>query len=212
VFDWTGQTVVVAASGESATDIAPLVVGLPGARFIAVNLTFRLFPNADVLYAADSGFWQWYADARAFAGVKVAPDVRARLYCKAIHVMDIPKDVSGRRHDRMIFEPGERIGCGGGNSGFQALNIAVLSGAKRIGLVGFDYQGKHWHVDHPPTLRNPSLAQFAKWRGFMDGEAAELAARGVDVVNLSDRSALRNFRHESPESFFIGSRPSSVSA
>jgi hypothetical protein len=199
--DWAGRTVVVAASGESAGDIAPRI-GSCGARVIAVNLTFRLFPNADVLYAADSGFWQWYADARAFTGVKVAPDVRAQLYCKAIRVVDIPRDVSGRRNDRMIFEPGERIGCGGGNSGFQALNIAVLLGAKRIALVGFDYQWRHWHADHPPALRNPSDAQLAKWRGFMDGEADELRARGVDVVNLSSKSALRNFRYESPESFF----------
>jgi hypothetical protein len=206
------STVVVAASGASAADVAPLINRQSGARLIAVNLTFRLFPQADILYAADSGFWQWYADARAFPGVKIAPDERAKLYCKNLEIYDIPRDVSARRHDRLIFEPGRRIGCGCGNSGFQALNIAVLLGARRIALAGFDYCGKHWHADHPPTLRNPSEAQLSKWRAALDAEADELAAHGVDVVNMSSRSALRNYRYESPEMFFDGSRSAGIQA
>lgn len=200
--DWRGLTAIVVASGQSASELAPRLPQKGAVRVLVVNLGFRLFPNADVMYAADSGFWQWYTDARKFAGIKLAPDARARPYCSALELVEIPKDASGRRTDTMIFDQPGVIGCGGGNSGFQAVNLAINFGARRIALCGFDYGGKHWHEDHPPALRNPTADQFKRWRTHLDNAAPAIAARGVEVVNLSESSTLKAYPHVNPECLF----------
>ncbi|HCZ48509.1 MAG TPA: hypothetical protein DCZ11_05850, partial [Gammaproteobacteria bacterium] len=43
----------------------------------------------------------------------------------------------------------------GGNSGYQALNLAVLLGAERVILLGYDMHGGHWHGRHGGRLNNP---------------------------------------------------------
>lgn len=82
----------------------------------------------------------------------------------------------------------------GGNSAFQALNLAVLWGASRIEMYGLDmrWNGKqHWFGDHPVGLKRD--LDFARCiRAF--GEAApQLKALGVEVVNKTPGSAVRCF-------------------
>lgn len=98
----------------------------------------------------------------------------------------------------LCFEP-DTIG-GGGNSGFQALNLAAsphFFGARRIALVGFDMSdagGKHWYGRNTwPNSGNPDRSAFARWIEAFDNAATELARRGVSVVNLNKESALRCF-------------------
>ncbi len=81
----------------------------------------------------------------------------------------------------------------GGNSGFQAINLAAQFGASRILLVGFDMslaRGVHWHGLHPRGLNNPSPANIARWRRVLDAAAPAYAAAGVEVINCSAESAL----------------------
>lgn len=78
----------------------------------------------------------------------------------------------------------------GQNSGYQALNIAVLAGAKRILLLGIDMVGKHWHPEHP----DPSGANIYHgciWH--MNKAAPLLKSLGVEVLNCSPISALKCF-------------------
>lgn len=100
------------------------------------------------------------------------------------------------RDDLLFAEPGH-IGSGG-NSGFQALNLAVQFGVTRILLVGFDMhaaRGIHWYGHNTgKDMRNPLDHNFVRWRGALDRVAPGLAARGVDVVNASPDSALTCFR------------------
>lgn len=86
--------------------------------------------------------------------------------------------------------------AGGGNSGFQALNLAVQFGAKKVILVGFDMRidrGVHWHGRHPGHLNNPREANFVKWREAFNESAPTLADMGVTVINASPVSALTAF-------------------
>lgn len=92
----------------------------------------------------------------------------------------------------------ERFGdlAAGGNSGFQAVNLAAQAGAARIVLVGFDYSsagGVHWHGKHPSGMNNPSEANLATWRGNLDRSAGLLSALGVEVLNASPYSSLTAF-------------------
>ncbi len=75
-----------------------------------------------------------------------------------------------------------------GNGGFQALNLAIIWGAKRLLLVGYDMtlaNGEHWHGRHPDGLNNPREHTVRRW----------LSARwstppGVEIVNCNPASAL----------------------
>lgn len=92
---------------------------------------------------------------------------------------------------------GVRLGSGG-NSGFQAVNLAVMTGARRVVLLGFDmgFDGaKHWHSDHEGAgLSNPDQRFLAQSARILDRAAADIAARGIEVVNASRQTALRAFR------------------
>jgi hypothetical protein len=84
----------------------------------------------------------------------------------------------------------------GGNSGYQAVNLAFLRGARRIVLLGYDMGAgedgaSHWHGDHPGGL-NRSLP-FHVWREAFPQLAADLATEGVRVINASRRTALGCF-------------------
>jgi hypothetical protein len=187
--DWSGWPAYVVAAGQSAAEVVPFIPR-GGCKVVAVNLSFRLVPWADVLYAADTGFWIHYRDARAFPGLKICSEnVRG---VPTIQPVKLARDRTGLREMQMLQGPLGTIGSGG-NSGFQALNYAVQTGANPICLVGFDYCGKHWHKDHSVYLRNPQDWNLRQWARTLDGQAETLASWGVDVLNLSPRSALRRF-------------------
>lgn len=182
------NTIAVIASGESAVDAITYVKKF---ACITINLSFRLHPDAEYLYAADNGFWLMYPDARKFSGIKYAPDIRAKSYLPAINIVEIKKH-DGRVVNVMQDTPG--IIGGGGNSGFQAVNLAVHLNATRIILVGFDYKGDHWHEDHCTALGNPTDPLMRKWASRLDENAALLQSWGVEVLNTSPLSRLKNFR------------------
>jgi hypothetical protein len=83
----------------------------------------------------------------------------------------------------------------GGNSGYQAMNLAYLWGAKRIILVGFDCKpvdGKdHWFGQHPKGLTQ--IQPYEIWRKHFEQIAIELKAEGVEVINCSPDTALTCF-------------------
>jgi hypothetical protein len=81
----------------------------------------------------------------------------------------------------------------GHNSGFQALNLAILLGAARIVLVGFDMRivdgRRHFHGDHPHPLINADPRRFVP---HFERAAASLPV-GVEILNATPGSALTCF-------------------
>ena len=125
-----------------------------------------------------------------FAGLKIGADVRDKAERWAVRQVRIE-----RRRDEISVHRFGTIGYGG-NSGFQAINLAVQFGIKRIILVGFDMnaeRGIHWHGEHGGRLRNPSHKSLARWRGVIDGQVERLRMMGVDVINAAPDSALKAF-------------------
>jgi hypothetical protein len=92
----------------------------------------------------------------------------------------------------VLRSPAGTLGAGG-NSGFQAVNLAAQLGARRVILIGFDFKGKHWHDDHAKPLRNPDPSGMLRWVGHMDAAAEQYRAWGVEIVNASPVSALRAY-------------------
>lgn len=81
----------------------------------------------------------------------------------------------------------------GGNSGFQALGLALHFGAAKVVLLGYDMQltnGRtHWHGDHP-RLGNPLPIRMREWL-LRFGELAR--ATRVPILNASRATALQCF-------------------
>ena len=136
-----------------------------------------LCPWADVLYACDPKWWLNRGPA-TFPRLKVSGEPSPGLHCANVV-----------NKDRLIWT-GNEIGSGG-NSGFQALNLAFLWGASKVILTGFDCGGVgHWHQDHSKPLHNPGQQTFNRWiRGF-NSIADDLPG---PVINASRDTALGCF-------------------
>ncbi len=193
---WKGETVAILASGPSLTrEMADLLRGK--VRVIAVNnqgipthynnvLEPALAPWADVLYAADAKWWNCYKDrALAFQGLKVT--LKSAVPFKEV--------LSLNQSPQRVFDERPTHIASGGNSGYQALHLAVHFGAKQIWLCGFDMvssdKRRHNHDNHPPRLN--SRPNFSSWLFAFNRLAPLLAAKGIKVWNCSPKSALKMF-------------------
>lgn len=153
-----------------------------------------------MLYGCDGTWWKACNGVPQFKGIKLTQDGIAAATYAGLHKVNV---LAPECNDLLIDEPGT-IGAGG-NSGFQAFNLAVQFGAKRIVLVGFDMRtdhGVHWHGPHGRGLNNPKAHNLMRWRRAFEASAAGIAAAGVDVINASPVSTLTSFRHLSFEEVF----------
>lgn len=192
---WAGETAVIVASGPSAK-AAPLHLVRGRAWTIAINTSIRLVPWADVLYAADALWWEkvWPTLDFPVPGLKVGYDERSRTFCPDVRLIRIETQRDDR-HRILVDEPG-KLG-NGLNGGFQAINLAVQFGARRIVLVGYDmhlHRGEHWHGKHPKGMNNPQPSAMTRWRNFLEWQAPKLADMGIEVLNATPGSALQAYR------------------
>jgi hypothetical protein len=153
---------------------------------VVVNTSYKLAPWADVLYACDARWWIWNKGAKDFQGTKYALERRAGQRYSDVNVLRIGKN-EGLSLDPEYLNTGK-------NSGYQALNLAVLMGAKRIILLGYDMDSgpkgeMHWHPEHP--MRTPKL--YPEFRRRFETLVEPLKAHGVEVVNCTRRTALQCF-------------------
>lgn len=183
---WEGSTVAVLASGPGMTELAAEAVRRAGIPAIAVNTTYQRAPWAAMLYAADGQWWQEYRGAPDFDGLKVTigepcgfPDVLVLRNAGAAGWTD--------DRDALVTM---------GNSGAQALQIAIKAGAARVLLVGFDmtraHGAAHWHADHAPHMKSTHEDTYAVWRRRLKESAPEILRR-ADVAVVTP-SALTCFR------------------
>jgi hypothetical protein len=182
---WPGETVVIIASGPSLTK-ADVDYVRGKARVIAVNNNHELAPWADVLYANDGRWWAWHKGVPSFTGLKFT--ICRWAHWHGVHIL-------GRAHDGkgITFDPTKLCNFGV-NSGYAAVNLAVHLGAKRILLLGYDMQlgpnkQEHWHKDH----RNKSQSAYPIFRKRMAAMVEPLGKAGIDVVNVTRRTALETF-------------------
>lgn len=195
---WERDTVVILGGGPSITQECIAVVKHAHenlhCKVIAINSAYEQAPWADVLYASDPRWWNWHRDKpelRALLGQNCAIQVDKYTHPEntfVIRNVDFPNHTYG-----LSLNPcGIKTGC---HSGWQALNIAILSGAKLILLLGYDgapdKDGRtHFHKGHPvPT--NPAAYQHYRI-SFSTAERAILDA-GVRVVNCSLQSRIDSF-------------------
>ena len=159
---------------------------------IAVNDAYALCPEADALYACDPHWWRAHHEATAaFARRRwtqqqyCRSDAEEVAVCKEYGLQHVVgENKPGLGHERIHY---------GGTSGYQAVNLAYLWGAKRIILLGYDYQltggQKHFFGDHPKPMD-----VISPWPEF----AANFDC--MDIVNCSRATAINAFPRSTVES------------
>jgi hypothetical protein len=199
-----GTRALILASGPSLTpeDVERVRAARARSRnlkVVAVNDTYRLAPWADVLYAADAAWWAAHPDAAEFAGERWTQNIDAGLDGEARQAFNAIRPklnvVVSKRSDLPSFDAGW-VGQGS-NSGFQAVNLAVLMGASSVILLGFDMSlgaagEKHFFGDHPGRMNMNS--PFPVFVRAFERSAPVYAQRGIVILNASRRSALKCFR------------------
>lgn len=199
---WLGDTVVCFGGGPSLTVEDIELVRQSGARTIAINDTYLLAPWADLVYFADFDWWEWHTAGIAkpklglskeevaerfakFAGQKVSIfGTGMRITDPKVHMLRVAEHRGLSRNPQRLVT--------GGNSGYQAINLAVLAGAAQILLLGYNmsYPGgsTHWHGGHPKRHDEASYFSYAKKFERMRGELG-----AVKVINCTINSKLEAF-------------------
>ena len=173
------------ASGPSLTQKQVDYAVKSPAKIIAINNNYEICPTADVLYGCDKNWWQTHKGAPNFLGYKFSlqdsgfSDVH-QLYNSGTAGIDFDW-------------PNIRTGK---NSGYQAINLAVHFGCRRIILVGYDMQHtdgkKHWHPNHPAGLCNFECVKSCI--DYYDDLAPVLDGNDIEVLNCTLKTALKCFK------------------
>lgn len=190
--DWLGKPAVVIASGPSLSaeqlEHVERVREADGCRVITVNNTCQRAPWADVHYFGD------------YMAVKhYLPLVKAACFGEFWSCSAAARERFGTRYVKGVPRPGfgERVVHLNGNSGAQAINLAMVFGSAKVLLLGFDMKAgpkgeAHWFGQHPAHLVQIQL--FREWMHHLAKAAPDAVKRGVDIVNVTPGSALECFR------------------
>lgn len=180
---------IVAAPGPSLSSTAEACRGYP---VVAVQDAWRLVPWASVLYGCDARWWDHHQGAPGFSGERWATHEDGGSNDQRKHAERFGLNLVAGAHQRGFSVNPKTINYGS-NSGFQAINLALLMGATTIALVGFDWRqvdGKtHFFGEHPDQWQRPNFGGFT---GEMEFAGKHLPP-GVQVFNCTPHSALRAF-------------------
>lgn len=196
--EWEGETVALIGSGPSLTQEQCNAVR--SLNTIAVNNAYLFCPWADIIYAADARWWGWNPQALKLPAYKVSIEQHMKVeFPLDVHVL---RNLDKGDPTGLSLDPtGLKTGC---NSGYQALNLAVLLGAKRIILLGYDYRFDNGRAhfpggDHPvPSFEN-HLVGYAQKFSSIENKLIEL---GIEVLNATPGTALNAFPKVRLEDFF----------
>jgi hypothetical protein len=177
---WPESTVVCIGTGASLTREDVERCHRPDVHVIAVNDAYKMAPWADVLYACDCKWWLWHKGAPTFAGLKYSLEKNAARF--GVTVL--------RQAGLNGLEPKPDGLRTGKSSGYQAVNLAVHLGARKIVLLGYDYRGlTHYFGSHPDGSHPPHMVCLKHFATLVE----PLAQLGIVVINATRHTDLKVF-------------------
>lgn len=143
-----------------------------------------------MLYFADAKWWRWHKDRpefQAFAGIKCSiENTGAQIEDGAIHMLR-NGGPEGLSTDPQALRTGQ-------NSGYQAINFALLAGAETVLLLGYDGKvakdGKTHFFGHHAEREQPYV--YDLYRKALR-KLPPLLGQEVKVINCSPDSAVDCF-------------------
>lgn len=194
--DWGDRIAVLVGTGPSLSRYPAGVIrslaAAYGARVIAVKEAVWELPEADACVCVD-GKWALRRDLETIpAGTRLymgehepwqGPIPRNAVFLRQQTTGWLSSDPA-----RIVF---------GATSGFAALNVATLYGARRIILLGYDYgHGEEQHHARPemnPWYSRGNARLWTYWRQVFVEAGPALEGLGCTVLNVSPLSALTAF-------------------
>ncbi len=178
---WLGKTIVCIASGPSLTKEDCDYISNKDVITLVTNTTYQICPWADLLFGFDAKWWKFYMDdvKLKFKG--------ERLTCS----------VTGESFGVTTLY-GKEWFDHFGNSGTAIISLAIVAGAKRVIMLGYDCQPDenkwHWHGNHPEGFNNCKSmihwpTQFKKVKRYAD-------IKNVEIINCSRKTSLDMFKKD----------------
>lgn len=158
------NTFAILATGPSMSqEIADMVRNR--CRVIAISDAYQLAPDAEAMVSSDAAWWRAHPEAYYFSGKKftAAPDFQ-----------NLPGVERFALHS-------------GSNSGLLACHVAVMLGAKKILLLGYDMGGTHYFGEHPEPLKKTTPQRYEIFKKQFE----HFRPRDVEILNCTPNSALR---------------------
>jgi hypothetical protein len=192
---WPNSLVVCIGSGPSLSKFQIDYIQNKPIKIIAINDAYRACPFADLLYASDYRWWQYHIEeTKQFKGLRVGLGYRNRPFEGIYYVAPELNERGDPVSTGLSLDP--RYIRTANNSGFQAINLAVLLGAKRIVLLGYDmkkdvYGRSHFFGDHPQKIRSESCYQ--SFISHFHTMVKPLKEIDVEIINCTPGSALHVF-------------------
>jgi hypothetical protein len=181
---WPGGTVLCIGGGPSLTrDDAKYAMDRCSGT-IGINDAYRLQLPIDIIYAADHKWWNNHYQPV----MKAYPDT-IKITVMEMAAREYPelKFLKCAQYPGWSDQP--NMLHGGGHSGYQAINLAMLAGASRILLLGYDFQGTHWFGKHPDNSRQ----DFPIWQEAARGTYNLAKNQGVEIINVSRETSLEEY-------------------
>lgn len=200
---WADQTVYVIGGGPSLLE-TPLD-DIHRCPVIGVNNAFTLGPWVDVTFFGDLSWWE-----RECLNVLRHPGLIVTCLPQKVFT-DMKRVKQLKRDDRTLglyTKTRDQVRWNK-NSGAASINLAILLGAAKVVLLGFDFktdkenghrEGHNWHKFHnpkAPPAQDIYTSKFLKGFRCMARDLERLNAGGwhrkVEIVNATPGSALDVF-------------------
>lgn len=155
---------------------------------LCVNDSFRRLPNANAACSLDT---RWISTRRH--ELNQYPGEKFLCLRKGAE----PYTIDNTEWMEIRSEPGLSLEWpivhGRVTSGYVALNVAVLLGASRIALLGYDYnpQGGHWFQEYEWGASRG--AQWQTWGAEFDTMIPQVESLGIEIVNFNPQSSIAAF-------------------
>jgi len=192
---WRGQDCYIIGGGPSLRQFDWQL--LRGKHTIGCNDAFRLGPDiCNVCVFGDLKFWEAYKlQLRMYGGMVVTN-------CPALYKASIPWLRCMKRKARGLFL--DALGWNA-STGAAAANLALLMGAQRVFLLGFDMamgkDGPNWHDHQLQEVTPASYDRFRSQFAYVKRDLERLWPTR-EVINVTDGSRLDVFPKVSVDAHF----------
>ena len=193
---WAGEDVYIIGGGPSLSGFQ--WERLRYKNTIGCNAAFRL--GVDICKVVIFSDLKWYHEFKEELA-QFKGDVFT--HCDSLHAEPVEWLKTYRREKRGLHKSAL---CFGGNTGCGAVNLALIMGARRVFLMGFDCtppvnDKSHWHNWR---IERPNLAVYPK---FIEGWSSVHATLGsvfpgTQIINLNPDSGIPFFPKESLAAHF----------